>query len=93
MINQQTVHRIVKKTEKTEQGEVELTYVLTETHGIGAFGSVYSVTVSIRKGSYVEEQTAYDVSRKKEKAVEIFELLYRNTVTPCTLIDVLTDIL
>jgi hypothetical protein len=53
----------------------------------------FSVSVSISTASSHEEQTAIDISRNRTKADKIFDLLVRNSVTPCTLTEILSEIL
>jgi len=89
--NKKNCKRIREETVETEG--FEITYSLFERRGEGEFGTVFSVTVSIEKGGVREEKTAFDITRRKNKACGIFELLVRNTVTPCTLCEVLSDIL
>lgn len=70
-----------------------ITYRLSETMGEGKCRTIYSVSVSIRKDSYFDEKTAYDITRIRQKALWIFDMLWKNTVTPCTLTDVLEELL
>lgn len=70
-----------------------ITYRLSETEGEGKYKTIYSVSVSIRKDSYFDEKTAFDITRIRQKALWIFNMLWKNTVTPCTLIEVLEELL
>ncbi len=88
-----TCRRTCCRQETREAEGYSLTYTLWKFRGEGAFGTVFSVTVSAIKGTYSDEKNAYDITRNKRRAGKIFDLLVRNTVTPCTLIDVLEDIL
>ena len=86
-------------------GRYELYYQLIETFRIpdsllekdnaGQIGgSCYSLMILEYIGGVCEDSSfAYDVTDEKGKALEIFELLVNETVTPCTLTDILEDIL
>jgi len=80
-------------TGTAEREGYTMTYVLTETTAQGDFGSFFSITVSIRKNGYFDTASAYDITRIRNKALDLFHLLMENAVTPCTLTDVLTDLL
>ena len=84
--------RCIKKEIRETDGFL-ICYSLTEREGKGEFGSIYSVTVSVKKGLYSDEKTAYDITRELGRAEELFQLLVRNTVMPCTLLEILEDIL
>ena len=53
----------------------------------------YSVTVTITDGRYCETASAPDLTRSPEEAERLFSLLFRGTVTPCGLKDVLEEVL
>lgn len=80
-------------TRTTEYEGYTITCRLSETRGEGKFRSIFSVTVTIRKGSYIDEKTAFDITRNRQKALWIFDMLWKNNVTPCTLTEVLEDLL
>ena len=82
---------IRKETRKADGYTID--YILWESRGSGEFGTIYSVTVSSTKDSCSHEKTAYDITRNRVRALSLFDLLVRNTVTPCTILDVLEDIL
>ncbi|MBQ7500944.1 MAG: hypothetical protein IJT91_08625 [Clostridia bacterium] len=83
----------------------ELLYHLIETERLPESGlwldnagritaSCYSVLILEYTGGECEDSSfAFDITDEKEKAFELFELLVNETVTPCTLNDVLEDIL
>lgn len=51
----------------------------------------YGVQVVLCRGGKYEESSAYDLTDSRTTALALLELLRRNTVTPCTLGDVLSD--
>lgn len=70
-----------------------LTYTLFRSAKKASGRYVYSVEISIFDGDNTESNFVFDISRLKGRAKDIFDLLYENCVTPCTLKDVLEDIL
>lgn len=54
---------------------------------------LYSISVSISDGVVSETKLAHDITRLRRRALEIFDIFTRNTVTPCTLFEILSDIL
>lgn len=92
--DRETGSRIICRRTETRNAEgYEISYTLTEMCGEGVFATVFSVTVSVKKGTYSDEASAWDITRDRVRAEELFDLLVRNTVTPCTLRDILSDIL
>ena len=69
-----------------------LLYALYESKRSGG-GCSYSVTVTITDGRNCETAAASDLTRSPEEAVRLFMLLFRGTVTPCALADVLEELL
>lgn len=58
------------------------------------FQTVYSITLNkIKDDDIVESDFLHDISREQNKAMELYELLIKNSVTPITLRDVLDDYL
>lgn len=58
------------------------------------YQTVYSISLSkIRDNDIVENDFLHDIAREQSKAVELYELLLKNGVTPMTLRDVLDDYL
>ncbi len=56
--------------------------------------NVYSLLVIKICGTYEDESTfVYDISRTKERALEIARVMCKNMVTPCSVREVLDDIL
>lgn len=82
-----------KKNQTIECDGYILQYRLMETEGKGRFKHIYSVTVSIRREDYYAEKSAFDISRIRKRAEGIFEMLWKNQVTPATLLEVLEEIL
>ncbi len=55
---------------------------------------VYSLLViSTENGFYAESVFVYDISRSRDRAEEIVRTFRDNTVTPCTVTEILDDIL
>lgn len=74
-----------------ENGERnELFYYLTEEKRDRE--SVYGIIVIKMAGNLVEAENSGKLTKKKEKALEIIELLVRNTITPMCLCEVIDDI-
>ena len=58
------------------------------------YQTIYSISLSkIRDDDIIENDFLHDISREQSKAVEFYELLLKNCVTPMTLRDVLADYL
>ena len=71
---------------------MHLDYILHETESTHKL-PVYSITVRKETASGTEEACAYDISSIRNRAVEMFHLVVRGKVTPCTLTDVIEDML
>lgn len=82
----------VKHQKKTAEG-LYLEYSLLRTSNMISGDNIYSVRIDMTQGKVTEYKIAFDISRRLYKAKSIFNILVRNTVTPCTLFDVLEDIL
>lgn len=80
-------------TKTTEREGYAITYRLSETAGEGRCNSIFSVTITIRKDGYFDEKTAFDITRIRQKALWIFDTLQKHDVTPCTLTEVLEELL
>ena len=79
------------RKENVTAGEYQLTYQLFET--VIDAESFYSITVSIENRYSYQEKTAHDITRIRNKAAYIFDLFVRNSVTPCTVFEILSEIL
>ena len=53
----------------------------------------YSIAVRISSPGYADSAFACDVTRSRTRAVRLFDAVTRGLVTPCTLFDVLEDLL
>lgn len=53
----------------------------------------YSLFVTSVLEQDIDTVCAYDISSQQETAVQIFDTVYREQVTPCTLFDVLEELL
>jgi len=53
----------------------------------------YSISVSMTEGAEWQSEYAYDISSCEESSVEIFTIISEGEVFPCTLLEVLEDIL
>ncbi len=89
----QSVCRRAEKTETADGVEYRLTYLLTVLPTEGEYGDIFSITAILDTETGREEKTAYDITRIREKAEKLFDLISRNTVTPSTLIDTLSELL
>lgn len=54
---------------------------------------IYSVEIVSELNGTVDYKFAFDITSSFDRSKEIFTLLFKNTVTPCTLFDVLENIL
>ena len=84
--------KLIKHREKTIKG-LHLKYSLLKTENIISRHSIYSVRIDATQNGVSEYKLAFDISRNLIIATNIFNILVRNTVTPCTLFDILEDIL
>ncbi|MBR4880491.1 MAG: hypothetical protein IKU19_01070 [Clostridia bacterium] len=92
------MEEIFVETAKDEAAGMDLQYIIICTAPSEAFGEfhcdVYSLLVVKTEGTEGNESVfVYDISRTRERALEISRLLCENTVTPCTVYEVLDDIL
>ncbi len=87
------VCRRVSKTVVSEDGSFRLDYVLTRISTAEEHGDIFSVTVILTTDSGTEEKTAYDITRREERAMELFRMLSDNGVMPGTLVEVLSELL
>jgi len=72
----------------TDGSTLELHYEIIELNGN------YGIRISASSnGQIIDEVTIKDITTLKDKIIHIFNLLSRNEVTPCTLLEVLDDIL
>ena len=70
-----------------------LEYRLLKSKHSQRMESIYSIYVSATQNDVIEYKLAFDVCRNITRGIEIFNLISRNSVTPCTLFDVLEDLL
>ena len=54
---------------------------------------IYSVCITLSTAEETGSNFVFDITRKRSRADEIFNLICEGTVTPCTLTDILEDIL
>lgn len=73
------------------EGRAELCYQLFT--GSDENCRIYSLYVTLALDSYYESDFVFDIARSREASVGLMELLSRNTVTPCTLREVLSELL
>ncbi len=86
------------RTAKDETAGLAVTYTIVCTDDLcpcdPRYDKVYSLLVVGYCGGEAQETTfVYDITRTYERAGEIAELLCRNRVTPCTVYEVLDDVL
>ena len=93
MQNNTKFNQEIISEKETNTDNLRLTYTLFQSKHKRSGRHIYSVGISVSDGDCVDSNFVYDITRLKTKAESIFKLLYENTVTPCTLNDVLEDIL
>lgn len=54
---------------------------------------IYSLYVTLVRDSHAESDFVFDIARSREASAGLLDLLFRNTVTPCTLREVLSELL
>ncbi len=81
------------RSREAEAAGYRLTYSLYRSAFSVDGEHIYSLSVRIRDLFSEETAFAYDVSRQRGRALRLFELVSRGLVTPCTLYDVLEDLL
>lgn len=92
------MEEIFIETAKDEITGVSLQYVilctqdpqLTDKNLNGVYSLLIIKTYGIRE---TETVFIYDISRTRDRALEIARVLCKNTVTPCTVQEILDDIL
>ena len=87
------IHQAIISQKSIHVEEFDLVYSLFKSKKRSLGRYVYSIEISVSDGNNVESNFVYDVTRLKKRAETIFHLLCENAVTPCTLCDVLEDIL
>jgi len=79
----------IRKIELYEVGM--LTYTLWETELPD--GRQYGMTVSLQGALGYEKKSIQDITTDKQQALNLFWKISRGTVTPCTLAEVLSELL
>ncbi len=92
------MEEIFIETAKDEGAGFDLQYVTfcTEDSRLSDedLNKVYSLLVIKTDGTYENDSVlVYDISRSRDRALEIARVMRDNTVTPCTVRDILDDIL
>ena len=93
------MEEIFVETAKDEAAGMILQYVTfctEDTHlSDRELNKVYSLLVVKIDGTYDEHESlfVYDISRTRERALEIARVMCENAVTPCTVGEILDDIL
>jgi len=72
---------------------MRLDYILHETRIQEENRKSYSISVHKKTPASFEEVCAHDISSIRSRAVELFEMIVIGTVTPCTLFEILEDML
>ncbi len=81
------------KEKSIEVDEMLLTYRLFRSLRRSSGRFVYSISVQLSSNVTSESSFVYDITRTRSRAEELFTIIYEGTVTPCTLSDILEDIL
>ena len=92
------MEEIFIETAKDEASGICLQYVILSTEDLSVtdtmLSKVYSLLVIKTYGTYENETVfVYDISRSRDRATELARVMCHNTVTPCTVYEVLDDIL
>lgn len=72
---------------------MRLDYILHETRIHEEERKSYSISVHKQTPASCEDAFAPDISSIRSRAVDLFNLIVSGTVTPCTLLEVLEDLL
>ena len=83
----------VIRAQKADADRYHLSYTLYRTDFTVGGGHAYSLAVTVESASGRETAFAGDITRKRSRALKLFALISRGLVTPCTLFDVLEDML
>lgn len=81
------------KEKSIEIEEMKLTYTLFRSLRKSSGRFVYSLSVKLLSSGTSESSFVYDITRTRSRADELFTIICEGTVTPCTLSDILEDIL
>lgn len=81
------------KEKSIEIEEMKLTYTLFRSLRKSSGRFVYSLSVQLSSNGKSESSFVYDITRTRSRADELFTIICEGTVTPCTLSDILEDIL
>lgn len=76
-----------------DKSGLRIEYSLYETKFKVHGRRIYSICITSKYNNIIESVFTSDISRFKPQAIYIFKTLCKNTVTPCTLNDVLENIL
>ena len=92
------MEEIFIETAKDESAGIRLQYVTICTADTQlsdpVLDKVYSLLVIKTDDTYENESVfVYDIARTEDRALEIARIMCSNTVTPCTVTEVLDDIL
>ncbi|MBQ4560898.1 MAG: hypothetical protein IJA55_01035 [Clostridia bacterium] len=92
------MEEIFVETAKDESADIQLQYAVLCTAdpqvSDPVLSKVYSLLVIMTCGKCETETVfVYDISRTRDRALEITRVMCDNTVTPCTVKEILDDIL
>ncbi len=91
MLNMQTQKRLCTQTMDIPNVGRTTTTLLEDTLPNGL--RQYSITVQLSSDHGLEERTVPNVTTNKQFAMELFWQICRGTVTPCALIEVLSEMI
>lgn len=86
-ISEEILHRTL------QINSMDTEYILYESKFKTAGRHIYSIEIISHTLNGTESTFTYDITRRKATAKNIFNKIYRGMVTPCTLNDILEDIL
>ena len=81
------------ETYTIEAENIRLTYTLFTSTADYDGRKCYSLTVTAETDDEITSSTAHDITRRRKGAIRYFRMITRGLVTPCTLFDVLENIL
>lgn len=81
------------KEKSIKVDEMLLTYRLFRSLRRSSGRFVYSISVQLSSNGKSESSFVYDITRTRSRADELFTIICNGTVTPCTMSDILEDIL
>lgn len=73
--------------------EMTLNYYLLHRIGTNMEGTVYGIQIVKKHMDYTESETVDGISYSEEFTIELIKILHTNLVTPCTMVEILDDLI